>query len=43
MGVQIRGNLFEGNDASGLILEKLMDGVRQLETTGNLMRNNGRD
>lgn len=43
MGIQIRGNLFEGNDASGLILEKLMDGVRQLETTGNLMRNNGRD
>ncbi len=41
--IRVRGNLLEGNESSGMFLEKLMDGVSGVESAGNLVRNNGRD
>jgi len=39
--VCVTGNLVEGNDGSGILLDALMDGCRGTEVRANLARNNG--
>ncbi len=39
--VRVEGNLVEGNDAGGIVVERLFDGSRGIAVRGNVARNNG--
>ncbi|MBS1855705.1 MAG: alginate lyase family protein [Acidobacteria bacterium] len=39
--VRVTGNLAEGNDAGGIVLERLFDGSRGIVVRENVVRNNG--
>jgi hypothetical protein len=39
--IRILGNLVEGNDGSGILLNAMMDGCRQVDVRENVSRNNG--
>jgi parallel beta-helix repeat protein len=39
--VKVRGNLLEGNDAGGIVVDRLFDGSRDIQVEGNISRNNG--
>ncbi|HEY4415048.1 MAG TPA: alginate lyase family protein [Verrucomicrobiae bacterium] len=39
--IHIQGNLTEGNDQNGILMDGLMDGCQNIEVVDNLSRNNG--